>query len=347
MRSFPFLSGRPLPSFQLPVLAILLLLGGCLTDGDFFYLRSNGADLPIWVQGATQSGNLVVVIHGGPGGSAFPLSQLPAFDALEEQFGVVYWDQRGAGTSQGNASSESLTFEQYREDAGLVVDLVREKYDLDRVFLLGHSWGGALALSTAAAMPDRFQALILVDPAYNTVEGFRLSREWVMQKAQSFINAGEDVDQWERALAFYGTVPVIHQENLLSHYAWTRAAGGFIAHPGTDTGTSASLLFGSPFSLFSAVYNGLHTLNNFDVTQLELEDQLKTLTLPTLIAWGEKDGILPVDLAEPALSALGTDDAYKKLVLFPESAHSPFVEEGDAFAAEILAFLEASLDPSQ
>ena len=91
-------------STRLLWLALLLgLLGaaGCQTEGDYFFLERDGAVMPIWVRGNVDSRTLLLMVHGGPGDSAQWYIESQAFKALEARYGVAYWDQRGAGTSQG------------------------------------------------------------------------------------------------------------------------------------------------------------------------------------------------------------------------------------------------------
>ncbi|MDX3851570.1 alpha/beta hydrolase [Streptomyces sp. AK02-01A] len=93
----------------------------------------------------------VVLCHGGPG----------LWDTLEEVAAllgdrpVFRWDQRGCGRSQ-----RSGPYSTGRSVADL--DAVRRHFGLDRMALLGHSWGAQLALSYALAGPGRVSALIYV-----------------------------------------------------------------------------------------------------------------------------------------------------------------------------------------
>ena len=66
----------------------MLLSGSCqkeeitLSDNakDHFFLKSDGAEMPVWVEGNTESKTLVIFLHGGPGGSSIGYNELGIFD---------------------------------------------------------------------------------------------------------------------------------------------------------------------------------------------------------------------------------------------------------------------------
>jgi len=64
------------------------------------------------------------------------------------------------------------------------------------------------------------------------------------------------------------------------------------------------------------------------------------ITLPTLIAWGRHDGILPVALAEDAQRRLGTPSEDVEVRIFEGSAHSPMFEQPGAFDDAVIDFIE-------
>jgi pimeloyl-ACP methyl ester carboxylesterase len=80
---------------------------------------------------------------------------------LEQDYTVVWWEQRGAGMSfSSNIPSETMTINQMIEDTVAVADYLRKRFGQDRIILLGHSWGSFLGIQVAARAPDRFIACI-------------------------------------------------------------------------------------------------------------------------------------------------------------------------------------------
>ncbi|MHB8680929.1 MAG: alpha/beta fold hydrolase [Acidimicrobiales bacterium] len=100
----------------------------------------------------------LVLVHGGPGLSDYlqRLGDLLA-DDLGEQWSIVRYQQRGLSPSTVQGP---FTIEQEVQDLLTVCDGLGS----DDVWLLGHSWGGHLAMHTVAADPDRFRGVVIIDP---------------------------------------------------------------------------------------------------------------------------------------------------------------------------------------
>src|SRR6266581_2908340 len=99
----------------------------------------------------------VVVLHGGPGAHHDYL--LPQYDLLARGRTLLYYDQRGGG--QSPVSRETPVG--WREH---VADLetLRRQWALERLTLLGYSWGGLLALLYLLEYPERVERFALVSP---------------------------------------------------------------------------------------------------------------------------------------------------------------------------------------
>ena len=102
----------------------------------------------------TASGPPVLILHGGPGWSDYTESLA---DELEDAFRVIRFPQRGLEPS---TTSGPFSIEQHVADAIAVLDAA----GADRAYVIGHSWGGHLAMHLAARHQDRLLGLVLVDP---------------------------------------------------------------------------------------------------------------------------------------------------------------------------------------
>jgi proline iminopeptidase len=109
------------------------------------------------------SGPPVVILHGGPGAHHDYL--LPQYDLLARRRVLLYYDQRGGGRSP-IARAVPAGWREHVAD----LEALREQWRLDRITLLGYSWGGLLAVLYALEHPDRIERLALVCPAPVTAE---------------------------------------------------------------------------------------------------------------------------------------------------------------------------------
>jgi len=100
----------------------------------------------------------VVVLHGGPGADFAYL--LPQYDRLAHGRALRFYDQRGGGQSPV-PRDVPVGWQEHVAD----LEALRKHWAIDRVTLLGYSWGGLLAVLYALEHPDRVGRLALVAPA--------------------------------------------------------------------------------------------------------------------------------------------------------------------------------------
>jgi proline iminopeptidase len=116
-------------------------------------LRSiRGGSLYVEVVGRGQP---LLLMHGGPGADHWSML---SFRQLAARFTLVFYDHRCNGRSTGYPVS-SMTWENLTADA----DALREELGFDRWAVLGHSFGGHVALEYALRYPDRLSHLVLED----------------------------------------------------------------------------------------------------------------------------------------------------------------------------------------
>ena len=104
-------------------------------------------------------GKPIIILHGGPDFDHTYL--LPDMDRLSDTYRLIYYDQRGRGKSAQNTEPDDVSIESEMID----LDTLRKYYQLESVALLGHSWGGLLALEYAIRHPECVSHLILMNTA--------------------------------------------------------------------------------------------------------------------------------------------------------------------------------------
>jgi len=100
-------------------------------------------------------GHPLVLMHGGPGADHW--SMLP-FRRLSDQFTLVFYDHRCNGRSEGPPVT-SMSWENLTGDA----DALRQRLGFERWAVLGHSFGGMVAIEYALRYPDSLSHLVLLD----------------------------------------------------------------------------------------------------------------------------------------------------------------------------------------
>ena len=327
-----------------------LCLFGCKKDeflgkGDYFFLKNKGAVMPVWVRGNTASGVFIVTLHGGPGASAHEFVLSHAFRKLEEKYAVVYWDQRFAGIAQGNPSKKTLSVAQFVEDTDQCITLIRQRYAPKSLFLLGHSWGGGLGTAyLGRGGQNGINGWIDVDGSKNDTMEVRRVREWVLAKADELLAEGKDPEFWNYAKHWYAEHPAPVYSDI-EPYIFVSAAGGDVFDYEKFNAINKipylRLFFKSPISIAFLIKQTDPSFAN----GLDLTPELQQIHIPSLVLWGENDGILPVPLAHWTYGQLGTPPAHKRLQVFPRCGHGPHFEQPDAFAEAITGFVETYRTP--
>lgn len=151
-------------------------------------LNLGGVEQWVTIRGADRANPILIYVHGGPGRANMP-SAWPYQRAWEDYFTVVEWDQRGAGLSYARAPDreavlETLSLDRIASDAVELMAYLRERFGAARVFLLGHSWGGAVAFHAAMRRPDWVHAYIGLSPLLNMQENERQSYALVLAEAR-------------------------------------------------------------------------------------------------------------------------------------------------------------------
>jgi len=95
------------------------------------------------------------ILHGGPGDTHDTMLQL---SPLGNDFKLIFYDQRAAGRSTGDADTASHTIEQFVED----LEQLRLKLGADKINLIGGSWGSMVAMQYAMKYSDHIQAMVLM-----------------------------------------------------------------------------------------------------------------------------------------------------------------------------------------
>ncbi len=118
--------------------------------------------------GHLESGNVLIAVNGGPGLSSHYMLSLERLANTE--LAVVTYDQRGVSRSTDvRRIPDNFTLQKYVED----LEYVRAASGAETVHLLGHSWGGLVALSYAVTHPERIRSIVLVGCGPPTWDGIR------------------------------------------------------------------------------------------------------------------------------------------------------------------------------
>ena len=326
---------------------------------DHFFLRNDGADMPVTVQGNFEDKVLIVFLQGGPTDGAQFLAYSRVYNRLEEHYAFAYWDQRATGSASGTFKTSSLTRAQYVDDLEKLVTLVKHRYGINtKVFLMGISWGGMLG--SAYLIKDNNQqnieGWIEINGAHDYPMILETGPSKMIEVADEQITEGNSIDDWEAiknfALNFNRSDRSI--ENYIDYVDEAIKAEDLLYDDDVielvnDLKNVGELAFSSSYHPLTSFFNNLLSGPSYHVSVDVADDttvnaQLHEIVTPTLLLWGKYDMRVPQALAEDAFERLGTPEPDKKLVVLERSTHALPINEPDQFYEEVVRFVDHCID---
>lgn len=145
-----------------------------------------GIDQTILIRTQDASLPVMLFLHGGPGGAIIPWVEFFHTPLLEENFTIVHWDQRGAGSSfSSELTVDDLSPAILVADTLELTDHLRERFSQDQIFLAGQSWGSALGFMTIAEDSSPFLAFIAISERVAWNRSRTMGFDWAVAKAQA------------------------------------------------------------------------------------------------------------------------------------------------------------------
>jgi proline iminopeptidase len=257
----------------------------------------------------------VAVLHGGPGAHHDYL--LPQYDLLGRRRTLLYYDQRGGGRSPIVRDVPAGWHEHVAD-----LERLREQWCLERVTLLGYSWGGLLAVLYALEYPERIERLALVCPApvaaawrddFQRRLAERAANPWIAEARATLQGSGlreSDPEKYRRM-------------------TFALSVAGYFRDP-----SIAQQL--TPFRMTQRTEQAVwESLGRYDLRQ-QIGSTFSGGRAPLSLVIAGKFDPLPIDAARELASLLGTT------ALELDTGHVPHVEATEAFVRVLDAFLPHS-----
>ncbi len=264
------------------------------------------------------SGYPLALMHGGPG--ADHTTMLP-FRSCADRFTLVFYDHRCNGRSEA-APVSSMTWENLTADA----DALRDELGFERWAVLGHSFGGQVALEYALAYPDRVSHLVLLDSGGDAW--------WALENAADLLaRRGYDAKKVELVRRWFNGE--FEPREMLKIFM---RIGDVYSYRKGLPAVFGALLAGlkggwrwkpRPEAL---IFAGTHLARGWSVM-----DRLGEIEAPTLVMAGRDDFVFPPE--HQAQLAAGIPNA--RLHIVERAGHSPHHEQPAEVMEAIRSFISA------
>jgi proline-specific peptidase len=260
----------------------------------------------------------LLCLHGGPGIAHDYLEPLEGLAATGRR--VIFYDQFGCGNSPAPSNPGQWNVDLFVDE----LDVVRRELGLDRVHILGQSWGGMLAMQYALTQPDGLASLTIASSPASmpqwVAEANRLREELPPEVQATLLEheaAGTTADP-----AYEAAVLVFYQRHVCRIDPFPdcllRSVGQMIDNP--------------------EVYHTMNGPSEFHVVGVikdwDIVERLGEIRVPTLVTSGRYDEATPA-IAETIQRGIPGAE----WVLFEESSHTAHIEEAERYLEVLDEFL--------
>ncbi len=257
----------------------------------------------VWTQKIGIGETSILLLHGGPGATHEYFENFPTH-LDTNKYTIYFYDQLGSYFSDSSELENLWEIGRFVDE----VETVRKSLDVSELILLGHSWGGILAVHYAATYPENLKCIILSNSPYTSYGAFGyrydLSKktEKELKKELGRKPRREELEERFKKIYRYGmdTIPEVFSR-LERHY-------------NTDKNRWKTEFFKQK--------------------KWSLEHEAKAIKVPTLIIGGEMDFVDPNDF-----KSLDTAIENSELVILPNAPHFPMWSHSESYFEAIDRFI--------
>jgi len=288
----------------------------------------NGVRQGMFIQCTDAAHPVLLCLHGGLP-EYFLTDRYPT--GLENDFTVVWWEQRGAGLSYSpGIPPETMTLEQFIADTLSVTDYLRNRFGKQKIYLMAHSGGSFIGLQAVARAPELYRAYVGVAQMVHQLESERRAYEYMLERFRQAGN-GHMVRKLESApVTMASGTPAgylrvrdraMHSLGVGTTHDMKSVVRGIVGpsltSPHYTLGEKARLWRAKASSGVSALWDEMLTI--------DLAGRVSELALPAYFLHGVYDYTVSYQLARDYAESLKAP--LKGFYTFERSAHSPMLEE--------------------
>ena len=296
-----------------------------------------GHDQTMMIRGRSVDNPVLLYLTGGPGGT--DIGAIRRDVTLEQDFTVVAWDQRGAGKSYSALDpTNTFTTNQLVADTVQVTNYLRDRFDQEKVYLVGQSWGSTLGVLAAQQHPELYHAFVGVGQMVSQRETDIMFWEDTLAWAEETGNTG-----LAETLRRNGPPPY---ENLMHYDPFIASEHDWNVYPEFDPNNEM------PAILFVPEYSWMDRINAFkgfldtagtlypQLQGIDFRQDVTDLDIPFYMVLGEHEARGRAVLAKEWFDML--DAPSKEAFIFEGSGHRAHFDRPGEFAEVMGRVLETS-----
>ncbi|HDX9611298.1 TPA: alpha/beta hydrolase [Bacillus toyonensis] len=294
------------------------------------YMDIRGKKLYVEAHGNPKS-KPVLYLHGGPGESCYDFSFHQA-ERLKDSLYVIMIDQRGVCRSEEITEDEAFGLNDLIEDC----EELKKVLQIEKWSVIGHSFGGYVALLYASIYPNSIEKIIFEGPTFD----FALTSRALLQKTGILLKKYGKELAAEDCLAYSSSNANASSEELLEAYISLSAEleeKRMEIYNYKEDETDESLYSDEEWEVFSN-RSKIHfdRLKSEGACHTSLLCKIKDVQNPMLLLVGKHD----VVTCDKQIDTFNKDARNGTYIMFEESGHTPHYEEANRFAETVIHFLK-------
>ncbi len=290
------------------------------------FMNIGGVRQGMFIKSKDSTHPVLLYLHGGMP-DYFLTQKYPT--GLEDDFTIVWWEQRGSGMSYyQDIPRESLTSEQMVNDVKEVTNYLRSRFSHEKIYLMGHSGGTFIGIQAAAKAPELFHAYIGVAQMSDQLKSEQLAYNYMIKYFKEHHNK-KMLKKLEKAPVVDGTPyaylklrdKAMHELGIGTTHDMNSVITG-IFFPSL---TCREYTLKEKFNLWRGKsHSGVSSLWN-EMLSTKLIDKVPELEIPVFFMSGIYDYTVSYTLAREYFEKIKAPQ--KRFHTFERSAHSPLFEE--------------------
>jgi pimeloyl-ACP methyl ester carboxylesterase len=299
-------------------------------------VKLGGVDQWLIIRGQNVDNPVLLFLSGGPGSSE--VGRVLRFNQeLEKHFVVVIWEQRGCAKSYPSLNPKSaLTVDQYTSDVIELTNTLRERFDENKIYLVGHSWGTLIGTRAVQARPELFHAYIGTAQMVDVLETDQIIYQMMLEHSRQTGDTqfGQTLEK-QGEPPYFGKSPIWPYSTLFRREYEVFEAANIKDEEFRRDGDLMFLMLKQPeYGWLDRLYYILSLKDTFNVVYPQLQDfdfrlDATKLDLPVYLIQGRHDMNDPFQLPEEYFNLL--EAPHKQMYFFEDSGHGMIWEEADKF----------------
>jgi proline iminopeptidase len=291
------------------------------TNGEVMLdITANNNSYKVWVKKVGKGNKHLLMLHGGPGCTSEYFENFPKYIDTNI-YSIYFYDQLGSYRSSHPNDTTLWNTSRFVNE----VYQVQNALGIDKIFLLGHSWGGILGLEYALKYPEKLQGFIMSNMVASIPKYEAYNKILRTQQPKNIIDTLEKYEQLRdfKNKSYVAQIDKIYKKHICRLNTWPSAVERTFAH------------------LNETIYMQMQGPNEFtfegNLTGWDKWEAMKTLKMPVLTIGADFDTMNPAEMEE--MSKMVKNGTFK---LCKNSGHMAMWDSPTDYFEGLNSFLNAN-----